>query len=384
MTRSTADTWEVWGASTRGASHVRKGMRNQDAIGFLPASHGSPRCALVVSDGHGGKAHPLSHLGSRFAVECTLAALGDLLESEADDPCNLSEDQRAELVVRIHQHWIGRVTAHANSQGIDPDLLNEVLVPYGATLVAAAISERHILVLQIGDGDILIGSSVHAPSKALADDAGLFGEETYSLCRLDAPSSARSASLPRSGPDGEQNFVMLSTDGLAKSFAGDAEFLAIGRHYRDMISNGGPASVAEGLGAWLANVTAQGSGDDIALGFLVGSGLRATKGAAATAVHAAPARTPLLLSMGWGVAALLFVLVLALGNPWQPWTPFAPAQPAKGVVQPADPPDKAPVMEQTPASPATPPAADPPTTTAPPEPTEQKAPDSKPEENGNV
>jgi Protein phosphatase 2C len=321
------DSWLVWGATARGASHIRSGMRNQDAIGFLPASDGSPRCALVASDGHGGKAHPLSHLGSRFAVEAALAVLGDLLASDGPDPCDTTPEQRAALVERIHQTWIGRVTAHAGRDGE----LQDILLPYGATLVAAAVSEGHILLLQIGDGDVLLAGPEGGPFKPLADDEGLFGEQTYSLCRADAPDAARTASVGRGRGT---LFVMVSTDGLAKSFSADAEFQAVGRRYRDLIAERGLGGAVEGLGTWLSEVTAQGSGDDISLGFLVSAGLH--RGAVAAAARSRPAaHNSVAHSLGWLVLGAALTLGAAIGNPWRPWSPFA--APDAAVVHGADP-----------------------------------------------
>jgi hypothetical protein len=69
--------------------------------------------------------------------------------------------------------------------------------------------------------------------RPLPDDVDLVGEQTYSLCLPNAEAAVRARFLPRSEAD--TDFLMLSTDGLAKSFRDDADFLRLAASWHETI-----------------------------------------------------------------------------------------------------------------------------------------------------
>lgn len=262
MTRANhAEGWQAHGATARGASHLRSGTPNQDAIGWIAPTAGLSRCAMVLSDGHGGKGHDLSHVGSRLAVECALAELAPLLAEGADADSALA-DAAAGLAGRIHARWMQRIGEWHGARD------ERALFRHGATLVAVALGDTRLLALQIGDGNILTGHGNGAVERVFPDDA-LAGEQTYSLCQADAPRFARHRLIDmRHGP-APVDFVMASTDGLMKSFPDDEGYRNLARAFRAQIAENGLGTVTQDLGDWLAAASASGSGDDISLGFLV-------------------------------------------------------------------------------------------------------------------
>ena len=87
--------WQVSGASVRGASHLADGRPNQDALAQWPDGTTAVPAALVaIADGHGGARHFRSDVGSRIAVDVTVATLRALVP--ALDAA--SEDERSRLV----------------------------------------------------------------------------------------------------------------------------------------------------------------------------------------------------------------------------------------------------------------------------------------------
>ncbi|MFM7713741.1 MAG: protein phosphatase 2C domain-containing protein, partial [Microcystis sp.] len=58
--------WRCIGESVKGASHVRSGLPNQDAIRWFPESGIGLPLILAVSDGHGSAKSFRSDRGSRF------------------------------------------------------------------------------------------------------------------------------------------------------------------------------------------------------------------------------------------------------------------------------------------------------------------------------
>jgi serine/threonine protein phosphatase PrpC len=262
--RVRAALWSVGGSSAMGAAHVRHGIPNQDAIAWFPPAGPARYAVLAVSDGHGAPLHFRSGAGAHVAVEAAVAvltgALSDAVWLVAGDTA------RAKSLLReIIARWRADVLAHVAKHPL-PSTRGDPFVPYGATLLAAAVAPEGILVLQLGDGDLFVGTVDGAILRPLPDDVGMVGEQTYSICMADAADFARTRILRPH--EAEVDFLLLSSDGLGKSFATQA---ALRRHaacWRRLIRLRGVAEVAERLDRWLASASEHGSGDDMTLGFL--------------------------------------------------------------------------------------------------------------------
>lgn len=266
METSTAITATFGGASARGASHIRRNKPNQDA-------RGGWRCGqwtiIAVSDGHGGEPYFRSDRGSRFAVEAVREAFTALSAggaASAADRDRLSAEITA-LPERIVAGWRAAVTADISADS-DPRLMvADPHVAYGATCIAAAFGPGVSIFAQLGDGDLLAAAAGEDLTKPLPDDEGLEGEQTYSLCHLDAPAHFRTklfvAPHPLAGPE----FAMASSDGLSKSFAEDSQFFDVAWRWRSLVVQNGIEATCGDLETWLARCSEMGSGDDNTLMF---------------------------------------------------------------------------------------------------------------------
>lgn len=267
--------WVVGGATVRGAAHRRRDMPNQDAIAWLPREGAAGHFVAAVSDGHGAAAHPRSDIGSQLAVEAASAVLDWYLTEGGDAQA---------LAAQVLHAWRAAVGRHAAAAPADDwvEPADDKLLPYGATLLGLAATDRLAVALQIGDGDLLLGYPDGRLERPLPDDAGLVGEQTYSLCSPDALQRFRVAVMP-ARPDASlpglalrdaalPDFAMLSTDGVSKSFPDEAAFRAVAGHYRTALLTAGPAAVLQGLPAWLDEVSQRGSGDDVTLCLAVRQG----------------------------------------------------------------------------------------------------------------
>ena len=263
--------WSFGGASVRGAAHIRRGQPNQDAIGWLPpaaAAQGAESFAAAVSDGHGAAAYYRSEVGARLAVETAKAVLGRFLE--APDPTGDARVVAAEVLAG----WRAAVMQDLAGNPIEDDWVDseqERLLPYGATLAAVAVRPDRLIALQIGDGDMLFGYPDGKIERPLASDQGLVGEQTYSLCLDDAADRFRARLYRRIEGQPWPDFVMLSTDGVSKSFADEKAFQSIARDYRASVRKMGLRSVLAQLETWLSDVTQRGSGDDVTLCLAIGA-----------------------------------------------------------------------------------------------------------------
>jgi serine/threonine protein phosphatase PrpC len=252
--------WLVGGASARGAAHQRRGMPNQDAINWLPRGTTARHFIAAVADGHGALPHIHSQVGAQLAVEGASSVLEWFLSGDA------SAVSAAELTAETLLFWRDGVARHAAAaagadEWIEPTVDRHV--QYGSTLLAIAASDEVTVALQIGDGDLFLGYPDGRLERPLPQDEGLIGEQTYSLCAPDALSRFRVAVLRDavSQPD----FVLLATDGVSKSFAGEAEFRNVVAHYRHAMMKCDPPAVLDPLSDWLASVSKRGSGDDVTL-----------------------------------------------------------------------------------------------------------------------
>jgi serine/threonine protein phosphatase PrpC len=257
--------WATGGSSVRGASHARRGKPNQDSIAWAPAGDaGKPTLdaeafIAAVADGHGAPAYDRSDVGSRLAVNCAIEALRRFVGGGSGE--GIVEEILArwrEAVMADHQ---GRT--QGGSDWVEPTA--DVFTPYGCTLAAVAMAPGQMLVLQIGDSDVLLGYPDGRIERPLPVDQGLIGEQTYSLCAVDAAQRFRVRVMAPADGAPWPDFVMLSTDGIAKSFADEKAFVAIARQYRDTVQKVGLPEVLGRLDDWLAEVSRRGSGDDVTL-----------------------------------------------------------------------------------------------------------------------
>ena len=259
--------WSVGGRSVMGASHVRSGIPNQDAIAWMPRSGHGAAVVLAVADGHGASIHYRSGIGAHIAVEVATRVLADAIA----DPEWIASAEVVRLravISRIVAGWRDQVLADVAARPLSPSSPDDAdpFLPYGATLIAAAIAPQATLVLQLGDGDLLLGMADGTIVRPLAPDRGLIGEQTYSLCQPDAEARMRARVLAVA--DGDCDFVMLATDGLSKSFADEPAFHQLAGFWRKTVAEEGIAAVTDLLDTWLSDTSRKGSRDDITLGFM--------------------------------------------------------------------------------------------------------------------
>jgi len=274
--------WRVIGRSVQGASHRRAGLPNQDAICWLPESGDESPVILLLADGHGSAKSFRSDEGARLAVNEARSALKEFLLNTA--AVEQAIDGLPQILV---ERWERTVKEEIEKRPITELELSELekkggstarsevesnhLLAYGATLLAALVTDSFIIYLQIGDGDILSVSETGEVLRPLPGDERLFGNETTSLCSKNAwkdfrielqPLSVRSPAL-----------ILLSTDGYANSFRDEAGFLKVGTDFLDIIRSNGLDEVNRSLETWLNEASEYGSGDDVTVGIICRKGL---------------------------------------------------------------------------------------------------------------
>jgi hypothetical protein len=290
-----AAPWRVTAHKVRGASHVRAGTENQDAIGCLPESGAGAGVAVIVADGHGSSISVRSSVGSRLAVEASGDLARELLDFapegvERSTAKRQLEERAGEQLVR---RWRDKVTTHlAEFPFLETEQVNEYEIAgpgsrerfaadpylaYGSTVVTAVATDTFMAFWQLGDGDLVVVGADGRVFRPLPDDPELFANATTSLCSADAYRYFRSAWWSgKSAP-----LVLASTDGLSNSYETDEGFLAFGPDIMARIATDGLDSVSERMPGWLRAISERGSGDDISLGLICRpAGLPSAVGAA--------------------------------------------------------------------------------------------------------
>jgi hypothetical protein len=281
---ATSNTWQVFGASVRGASHLADGRPNQDAMASWPGDSAAVPVALVaIADGHGGARHFRSDVGSRIAVDVTVATLRALVPAlDAATDGERSQLVAVDIPQRIVAAWTEAVRAHlaahpitgpewlametAEGSGAVEAVRADPLLAYGATLLASLATGKCVVITQLGDGDVLAVAADGSTTRPVPVDERLNGNLTTSICRAGAESDFRGIALPAHAA--RPALILLSTDGYANSFKSDADFLQVGRDFLRMITDDGIASVSAELPGILDHASQNGSGDDITLALL--------------------------------------------------------------------------------------------------------------------
>jgi serine/threonine protein phosphatase PrpC len=252
-------TWTAAAASARGATHARRGLPNQDAVVLIPLPDGY---AIALADGHGGTRYHNSASGARLASEVGALALANA--------GRLDEGALPALAEEIVADWRRSVLADAeNASSGDGevwiDTLHDQIISYGTTLIVARLAPDRLTFLQIGDGDILVGLDDGRIVRPLADDTGLVGEQTHSLCETDSFSHFRMATFAADAWGAQAAAVLLATDGVAKSYRDEKAFQHLARMSWQNARELGMVRFRESLPAWLDELTMRGSGDDVTL-----------------------------------------------------------------------------------------------------------------------
>ena len=246
--------------SVIGAAHRRQQKPCQDAsLSVELKGGGGSLQLLVVADGHGGSRYRLSHRGSALACQVAQDAVEHWLTcTPLTDPERWRQLLEQELPATIHQRWLAAIAADWLLQ---PEAQHEAFSPllYGSTLGLVLLTPQWWGCTGIGDWDL---SAIDQRGQAvlLSEEREHSGSEaTGSLCQeLERQLWSDRAQLHQLEPQADLRALVLSTDGVRKSCATDADYLQLCAGVLDLRN---PQELEQGL----AHITQAGSGDDVSL-----------------------------------------------------------------------------------------------------------------------
>lgn len=283
--RSEAE-WRVIGETVPGASHLRAGIPNQDAI--LHVRQSSVRLPVIVSisDGHGSNKCFRSDRGSRFAVRVGADLLDELINGRhaALPPAEIESRIRERLTVEFIKRWRALVEADLKREPFREEEFTRMIekdgegarrlveanphLAYGATSLSFLLTPTYALYLQLGDGEMITVSEQGEINQPLPEDARLLANETTSLCLEKAADDFLFAVHPH-GEEDLPALILMTTDGYYNSFSTTAGFHQVGTDLIQMLrEEDGFDTVSRSVKGWLEEATTAGSGDDCTLAII--------------------------------------------------------------------------------------------------------------------
>ena len=280
---------------------------------------------VAVADGHGSATHFRSETGSQFAVEVAERVLHEVdVALRAGSPFDDAREEwiRREVVSRWRAKCIEDAEQHPFSSAEEVRLIGagardqifDRALPYGSTLLAGLATEGLLVLLQIGDGDILAVDTSGLQFRPFPRDARHVANLTTSLCLPNATDDLRVTALPPgniAGGDREPVLLLFATDGYANSFASNTAFeRVVGQQILTQVRERGLAWVAQVLPRSLKKAAERGSGDDVTVAILT------CEDAPVGAIVPAQGRGDAPVSLGGLVMSVAAIVLAALGVWW--------------------------------------------------------------------
>ncbi|HEX8127800.1 MAG TPA: PP2C family serine/threonine-protein phosphatase [Pyrinomonadaceae bacterium] len=280
--RSEAE-WRVIGETVPGASHLRAGIPNQDAILHVRQSSARLPVIVSISDGHGSNKCFRSDRGARFAVRIGVELLDELINGRhaALPPEEIEGRVRESLTAEFIRRWRAAVEFDLKREPFreaefarmvekDGDKARRLVeanpyLAYGATSLSCLLTPTYALYLQLGDGEMVTVSEEGEIGHPLPEDSRLLANETTSLCLDNAADDFRLAVQPHGAVE-LPALILMTTDGYYNSFSTAAGFYQVGADLIQMLrERDGFDTVNQSIKGWLEEATAAGSGDDCTL-----------------------------------------------------------------------------------------------------------------------
>jgi Protein phosphatase 2C len=268
------DLWLALTASQLGAAHQTTGLPNQDAVA---ARQVRPDVLVAaVADGHGHRRHFRSARGSQLAVTVACEAARELAArlDGFQTAAPIESEALGTLVPAITGEWRDAVREDVAADPFTPREEasrgggDDPLIAYGSTLLLAIAGRRWLVLVQIGDGDIMGIQPDGRPLLPVPRDPSLDGQQTTSLCGPGAEDEFRAAVVDTSTTP--LLGVMLATDGYGNAQVADPWADAVSADLAELINDRPPEWLAGQLPLWASRcASADGSADDTTIALLI-------------------------------------------------------------------------------------------------------------------
>lgn len=216
----------VFAKTTKGYAHLKDKKPCQD---YSACYKDKERTVITCCDGHGGAAYIRSNLGSKMASTAVLNVLLTITPSMIYRV--KKEDLENKIKLSILCEWNRMVEEHltkkkikkADLKDLDEDQIDSLRInptkAYGTTLTGAMLLENKLVVVGIGDTEVITFRKGEM-FRVFDDEDDPVGNVTYSMCQEDAYSYLRVKVLDFKSLDG----IILCTDGLSSPYQSYVNF----------------------------------------------------------------------------------------------------------------------------------------------------------------
>ncbi len=259
--------FSVVAEKAKGSTHRINNLPNQDFYNFEILENA---IIISVADGHGSAKCKFSDRGSNIAVNVFLNLIIEIYENSKGNSNKFFDDlcafRKEVLTKRIEKCWKEKVLIDYKKQNPEEkfDSDDEVFEKYGTTLLGLVLTDDFYFAMQLGDGDI-VSVFNNGVTERIIQAEKILGVETFSLSSKNAWVNFESfPNKPLNNEDMPVLFI-ISTDGLANSYADDSAFLQVGVDYLEWFRDENIGNINKELKHILHRTSEIGSGDDITL-----------------------------------------------------------------------------------------------------------------------
>lgn len=213
-----------------GSSHIKKGLECQDNVD-LHVDENNKYAICLVADGHGSKSYFRSAKGSEFATRAAKESIIEYIDNYEKfvNAYQKNKEYLVDAIVKmIIVKWNNYIQQDVDENPITPEEIDKYLDGkqdyklasiYGTTILAGVMSEDFNFGFLIGDGSFVVINKFGEASMPI-DDIYSVGNRTSSMCDSDCYNKVQ-----KYFADEKLFSIMVSTDGLSKSFGDEASFL---------------------------------------------------------------------------------------------------------------------------------------------------------------
>ena len=264
-------------AVTIGQSHIDNGTECQDCAQLDLESKNYVMAA--VADGHGSKKHFRSDRGSQFATQAARDSIYEYMNDYERfvEAYQVDKEYLIDRIVKmLITKWHEKIREDLNKDPITQEEIDKYLGGtfnsdkvssiYGTTLLVGVMSEKCNFGFLIGDGSFVVIDK-HGKAYIPIEDENSKANYTSSLSSSDSYNG-----FVKHFFDEMPFSIMVSTDGLVKSFANDSDFLdynqAIAMELGKLDDNDKIIQMEERLIKLFEQRSRDGSEDDISISII--------------------------------------------------------------------------------------------------------------------
>lgn len=265
--------YKVFNKTIRGHSHIKEEKICED---YSIGGNIKDSFFATVADGHGGEDYFRSDKGSKLACICAEECLKDFINNiDLRKPRINFDEIIVHLGMSIISLWNDRVLDDIKKNpfsDLELDLASDKLkdrllreerreVPYGTTLIVALKIQEYIILMQVGDGNIVLIDSNNKGLDVMEEDENCFLNATTSLCDSNVIKNFRYKVVREE----DIKAIFIGTDGIDNSFTDKNQLF---NFYLSVLSIFETKRYEEALDEvmeFLPNLSKRGSRDDISM-----------------------------------------------------------------------------------------------------------------------